>query len=159
LAIERNFLILDVKKVTNKHRFPIDKNGEYYLFMYVYVYDGQIESGPAIYYLGMTDYSSSSLPFTCPLARAFVLIFNRKISQTTREREKKSLNLKKYGDTGGLDTHYIRKQVGPYWAYHDTPHIVATGQFDHFHVSSRPYNRNPFFFFSFLIRSGCDLIF
>lgn len=99
LAIERNFLILDVKKVTNKHRFPIDKNGEYYLFMYVYVYDGQIESGPAIYYLGMTDYSSSSLPFTCPLARAFVLIFNRKISQTTREREKKSLNLKKYGDT------------------------------------------------------------
>ncbi len=31
-----------------------------------------------------------------------------------------------------------------------TRHIVATGQFDHFHVSSRPYNRNPFFFFSFL---------
>jgi hypothetical protein len=30
--------------------------------MYVYVYDGRIESGPAIYYLGMTDYSSSSLP-------------------------------------------------------------------------------------------------
>lgn len=77
-----------------------------YLCMYTYTMDGL---KVAIYYLGMTDYSSSSPPFTCPPARAFVLISNRKISQTTREREREKKIIesqKKYGDTGGLDTHY-----------------------------------------------------